>query len=200
MLLWAAWLLVSAFAGLMWGIVIASADTSVKWWEALAAIGTCLTALLAVVIPWGQNWHRDRTSKRTAAPRRLAAAKTAIDVAGALCLVMNQWKERKGRPHQDMMEAMLARIDLAVSRIEDTDGMGILDDLALYIRALRTQVQSNPGLIEAPPNVFNIYLQCDSARKRAEEWKKTVMEDLDSLGIKHPADRDSSVRPPPQQH
>lgn len=181
-------LLGAAFAGLMWGIVVASVDTTVKWWEALAAIGTCLTALLAILIPWWQIWERDRTMKRAQAPRRHAAARSALEVASAISLSMNNWKEKKGSPHQDMLDAMLAKIELADSRIDDVDGSAILADLSLVVRALRTQVNHHSRVVEAPPAVLNICLRCDETTSRAKAWMKVVLRDFARLGLKAPAE------------
>lgn len=179
-------LVVAAFAGLMWGIVIASIDTAVKWWDALAAIGTCLTALLAIVIPWWQNWERDRAMKRAEAPRRLAAAQSATEVADVVRHTMNEWKDKMGPPHVDMLDAMRARLELADSRIDDSDGSAILADLGLVIRALHSQVKATPRAVEAPQTSLAIYLQCDRISQRVQAWKEKVLEDFDILGLKRP--------------
>jgi hypothetical protein len=179
-------LLVAAFAGLMWGIVVASVDTAVKWWEALAAVGTCATALLAIAIPWWQNWRRDIDERRAQLPHKWAAAAAAEQMLKTTQDALAIWSAQVA-PVAAMFDTIRSTAAMMTSRIDDSVGVQILDDIGVMASSLIHHIGTREsGGAAMPSNMESIRAKVDILMATLQSWKQNVCDEYHQLQMTPP--------------
>ncbi|MEN5342667.1 hypothetical protein ABE599_03090 [Achromobacter mucicolens] len=179
------WLLGAGFAGVMWGIVIASLDASVKWWEALSAIGTCATAFLAIAVPWWQNRDRRREGVESREMLNWAMANETEQIARALEGLISNWQDDGRTPTAESMAPIHNRIIAAKQRIADAFGINMLSDLAQVLAEIEQKAKDHRkiGLYTDKDFYHDIKIRIRMAMEFIHHWMRQIAGRAKAAGL-----------------
>ncbi|MFY3603304.1 hypothetical protein ACOTHZ_11300 [Achromobacter xylosoxidans] len=178
----------AVFTGLMWGIVIASVNTSAKWWEAASAVGTVVAAVGTAgtlgFLVW-QNYHLRNEQKLQRLMQEYVDADNLIRHMVRLRRIGNCVNGPGLASQLSALEELCEQIDSAKSRVSGQPGA------AMYLNGLECAITMRDAakLTEKDltlPNLIHHVAHIDAAAKErwslAASWRSEVIAKVQKLG------------------
>lgn len=186
MWLWAIWLFGSAFAGLMWGIVIASANVSAKWWEAVSAVGGVVAALGTAgtlgFLVW-ENYLLRRQQKVQGLMQQYADADGLARYLSRLRRIAACVEDPGLSSQLPQLEELCTQIDSAKSRVSGQPGA------AMYLNGLECAITLRDAADKQPGGSWEAYIRhvahidevAEQLWKDVTDWRSRVIVDVKHL-------------------
>lgn len=192
----------AAFIGLMAGLVLGGVDGGGKWWEIAGAIGTCVTALLAIAIPFWQNWDRLREQRRSQVIMDWAIASEVHRLSSKIQGMADKWLASKTPPSLTSMTYLYSQIESTKPRTVDRFGLLIIADLlhltAAMIDAIEVHSQTTERVRQSTSLLVRMIDWGISDATRAElegakriheltyRWMERLLNQFKTLGMQAP--------------